>query len=80
VYREVHTSSGKGQTFFFFQSSQNLQNEIFWNNRRGHSDIRFQPQSQINLHDQFIKYVLAIKRQQIKLNLHQVKSDYARIV
>ena len=77
MYREVHTSSGKGQTLFFFQSSQNLQNEIFWNNRRGRSDVRFQPQSQINLHGHFIKYVLAIKLQQVELNLHKVKSYYA---
>jgi len=80
VYREFHTCSGKGKTFFFFQSFQNLQNEIFWNNRRECSDVRFQLQSQINLHGHFVKDVLSNKRQRIKLNLGKVKSDYSRFV
>jgi hypothetical protein len=62
---EVRTSSGKGKTFFFFQSSQNLENDLFWNKRRGCSGIRFPLQSEINLHCHFTKDTLVNERQQI---------------
>lgn len=77
VYSEVHTSRGKGKTFFFLQSSQNLQNQIFRKNRRGCCDFCFPIQSKIKLHGHFIKDALANNRQQIKINFHKVKSDYA---
>jgi hypothetical protein len=77
VDKELRTSSGKRKTFFFFQSSQNLQNELFWYKRRGCSDIRFPLQSEFTVHGHFTKDTLANERQHIKLNLHKVKSDYA---
>jgi len=40
-------------------------------------DVRFPIQSQIKLHGHLIKDVLTNKRQQIKINLHKVKIDYA---
>jgi hypothetical protein len=67
----------KGKRPSFSSLLRIYKNEIFWNNRGGRCDVRFPIQSQINLNGRFINDVLANKRQQIKINLHKVKSDYA---